>query len=103
MGLAFAVFFGLSVAGLSWAATAKKPLRVLLTVLPLVYSAVFTATIFAVDAALADPAHQPGALVVLLPLGWALLVLSLLSLAYRGVRAFKRAVAAFIAGGPPTE
>ena len=103
MGLAFAVFFGLSVAGLSWAATAKKPLRVLLTALPLVYSAVFTATIFAVDASLADPAHQPGALVVLLPLGWALLVLSLLSLAYRGVRAFKRAVAAFIAGGPPTE
>ena len=103
VGLAFAVFFGLSVAGLSWAATAKKPLRVLLTALPLVYSAVFTATIFAVDAALADPAHQPGALVVLLPLGWALLVLSLLSLAYRGVRAFKRAVAAFIAGGPPTE
>jgi len=76
---------------------------VLLTALPLVYSAVFTATIFAVDAALADPVHQPGALVVLLPLGWALLVLSLLSLAYRGVRAFKRAVAAFIAGGPPTE
>ncbi len=103
VGLAFAVFFGLSVAGLSWAATAKKPLRVLLTALPLVYSAVFTATIFAVDASLADPAHQPGALVVLLPLGWALLVLSLLSLAYRGVRAFKRAVAAFIAGGPPTE
>ncbi|MFC2656745.1 MAG: hypothetical protein ACFNZV_07310, partial [Rothia dentocariosa] len=78
-------------------------LRALFTAAPVGYLLVHIATIFMLDAALADPAHQPGTLNMLLPVDWALLLLSLAGIAYQLVRSVKDAASTFIAGGPSVE
>ena len=103
MGIVFALFFGLSLAFLAYTSRLSKVLRALFTAAPVGYLLVHIATIFMLDATLADPAHQPGALNVLLPVDWALLLLSLAGIAYQLVRSIKDAASTFIAGGPNVE
>lgn len=99
VGLVFAVFFGAAVAGVSWSTPLSKPLRVLLTVLPLAFCAVCAAIIFSVDAALTAEPYSPGALPVLLPASWMFLGLSTLFLIIQAGRAIGQAVTALITGG----
>ena len=99
VGIVFALFFGLSLAFLAYTSRLPKVLRALFTAAPVGYLLAHIATIFMLDAALADPAHQP----VLLPVDWALLLLSLAGIAYQLVRSIKDAASTFIAGEPNVE
>ena len=103
VGIVFALFFGLSLAFLAYTSRLPKVLQALFTAAPVGYLLAHIATIFMLDAALADPAHQPGALNVLLPVDWALLLLSLAGIAYQLVRSIKDAASTFITGGPNVE
>ena len=102
-GHSFCALFWASLAFLAYTSRLPKVLRALFTAAPVGYLLAHIATIFMLDAALADPAHQPGALNVLLPVDWALLLLSLAGIAYQLVRSIKDAASTFIAGGPNVE